>query len=129
MNKRIILSAIFVIIINLLGAGNASAQSWTTEAVEINKSESFVSEHCSDSVFTINGRDIREDIDKTINDRSASSIRQSQDRLNLSCPCTSSINHNPNKSECVARVVYPPPLADHKGSALHFLLKLSKYLY
>jgi len=34
---------------------------------------------------------------------------------------------NPNKSECVARVVYPPPLADHKGSALHFLLKWSKY--
>ena len=129
MNKRIILSAIFVIIANLLAAGSASAVTWSTEAVEINKSESFVSGHCFDPVFTINGRDIREDIDKTINDRSASSIRQSQDRLNPSYPCASSLNHNPNKSECVARVVYPPPLADHtcprlrsgKGSALHFL--------
>ena len=30
---------------------------------------------------------------------------------------------NPNESESVARVVYPPPLADHKGSALHFFAK------
>ena len=34
MNKRIILSAIFVIIVNLLAAGNAGAQSWTTETVD-----------------------------------------------------------------------------------------------
>ncbi len=34
MNKRIILSAIFVIIINLLATGNVSAQSWTTETVD-----------------------------------------------------------------------------------------------
>jgi len=30
---------------------------------------------------------------------------------------------NPNESESVARVVYPPPLADRKGSALHFFAK------
>jgi len=30
---------------------------------------------------------------------------------------------NPNESESVERVVYPPPLADHKGSALHFFAK------
>ena len=34
MNNRIILSAIFVIIVNLLAAGNASAQSWTTTTVD-----------------------------------------------------------------------------------------------
>ena len=39
------------------------------------------------------------------------------------------ISPNPNESESVARVVYPPPLADHKGSALHFLLIMSKYFY
>ena len=72
MNNRIILSAIFVIIANLLAAGKASAVTWTKEAVEINKSESFVSEHCPDPVFTINGRYIREDIDKKINDGFAS---------------------------------------------------------
>ena len=33
------------------------------------------------------------------------------------------ISPNPNESESVARVVYPPPLADHKGSALHFFAK------
>jgi len=30
---------------------------------------------------------------------------------------------NPTESETVARVVYPPPLADHKGSALLFFAK------
>ena len=128
MNNRIILSAVFVIIVNLLAAGSASAQSWTAEAIEINKPESFASEHCAEPVLTINGRDIREDIDKTINDGFASPFAKTQDRLNppYPYPCTSSLNHNPNKSECVERVVYPPPLADHKGSALHFFAKIVK---
>ena len=32
---------------------------------------------------------------------------------------------SPNESGSVVRVVYPPPNADHKGSALHFLLYLT----
>ena len=36
---------------------------------------------------------------------------------------------NPNESECVARVVYPPPNADHKGSVLRFFAENVKIYF
>ena len=36
---------------------------------------------------------------------------------------------NPNESESVARMVYPPPKSDHKGSALQFFAKNVKMFF